>query len=161
LEVTSGSVLDVDAEDAVNLGTVIFTSGTLNADLVNHGRCWCKRCRPQRHLTTSATSIARGGAGTEASTVAGGFTNNGLIELTHAGVGGGERPATLAVTTGTLVNAPDASINVLNGIGGGLRFLNAALDNRGTLTLVDTGLTSRSPRPPTSTAARSTSAAAT
>jgi hypothetical protein len=69
-------------------------------------------------------------------TVANGFTNNGLIELTSADLG---YTATLAVTTGVLVNAPGATIHSALGVGGG-RTLATSLDNQGTLD-VDAGLT--------------------
>src|SRR5437762_3478666 len=62
--------------------------------------------------------------------MASGFTNFGLIELTSVI---NSQSATLNLTSGTLLNAAGAQINVLTGSGNGGRFLGAELDNRGTL----------------------------
>ena len=64
--------------------------------------------------------------------VANGFTNSGAIELTNTVAG---FPATLNVTSGTLVNAPTGTISVLAGLGGGARTLGLKLDNQGTVTI--------------------------
>src|SRR5438552_13950047 len=64
-------------------------------------------------------------------TVANGFTNNGLIELSSSN---GQIAPALHVSAGTLVNAVGAQINILAGTGGG-RTLDAQLDNEGTLNL--------------------------
>ncbi len=61
-------------------------------------------------------------------TVAGGFTNNGTIELTHAG-NCGAGTSTLAVTDGVLTNM--GTIHIAAGTGGGGRALAAQVDNRG------------------------------
>ncbi|GEM_PF-3901780 len=63
-------------------------------------------------------------------TIANGFTNNGAIEIRH---GFSYRNAILNVTNGTLVNAAGATIQSLEGSGNGTVYLNAQLDNRGTL----------------------------
>src|SRR5207237_8385142 len=60
-----------------------------------------------------------------------GFTNNGLIELTSIN---GPGSASLAVTAGTLVNAPGATINV-NAGSGGTRQLDLELDNQASMTI--------------------------
>jgi hypothetical protein len=62
-------------------------------------------------------------------TVANGFTNNGLIELTSVN---GPIDATLSVTNGTLTNAAGKTIASLVG-GGGQRTLNAQVTNLGTI----------------------------
>jgi hypothetical protein len=64
--------------------------------------------------------------------VPGGFTNNGLLELTAINATG--TTATLDVPGGTLVNAAGATIAVQAGTGGA-RNLQAQLDNQGTLTV--------------------------
>jgi fibronectin-binding autotransporter adhesin len=69
-------------------------------------------------------------------TVANGFTNSGLIDLTSAD---GGFSSTLTVTSGTLVNASGATIHSVAGAGGA-RTLAAQLDNQGTLD-VDQALT--------------------
>jgi fibronectin-binding autotransporter adhesin len=69
-------------------------------------------------------------------TVASGFANYGLIELTSID---GEYPATLTVTTGTLTNASIGAIHTEFGTGG-TRTLAAQLDNQGYLD-VDAPLT--------------------
>ena len=71
-------------------------------------------------------------SGTATLTVAGGFTNNGLIELTNNTAG---YSATLAVTTGPLINAAGATIHSLAPVPGGSRTLAAPLDNQGVVTV--------------------------
>ena len=61
-------------------------------------------------------------------TMAQGFTNYGLIELTSVV---NAQPAILNVTSGSLGNAAGAVINVLAGAGNGGRSLGAQLDNEG------------------------------
>jgi len=70
--------------------------------------------------------------GTAALTVATGFTNNGLLELTS--IDGGFT-SQLTVTTGPLTNAAAGTISSLAGPFGGARTLAAQLDNQGTLTV--------------------------
>jgi hypothetical protein len=62
-------------------------------------------------------------------TVANGFTNDGLIDLTSIN---GNSPATLSVGDGTLTNAPDGLIRSSVGTNG-TRTLNAQIDNQGTI----------------------------
>jgi predicted RNA-binding protein len=91
-------------------------------------------------ITKTATSslIVRATAtfGAATLTVANGFANNGVIELTAVGSGSS---STLDVTTGTLLNAAGGTILSSAGSGGS-RFLGVQLDNQGTLT-VNTVLT--------------------
>jgi hypothetical protein len=68
-------------------------------------------------------------AGGHTTTVSNGFTNAGLIDLATENAG---YTSSFAVTNGTLVNAPGASIRALPGAGGS-RGLFAELDNQGTL----------------------------
>src|SRR5262249_11244786 len=67
-------------------------------------------------------------------TLATGFTNNGLIELTSAGAAAA---ATLTVLGGPFTNAAGGQINILTGAGGS-RTLNAGLYNQRTLTVSQT-----------------------
>ena len=69
-------------------------------------------------------------------TIADGFTNLGDIELTNDF--GGARSMLLVVSNGTLVN--QGTISVLAGAGGGARTIDAEIDNRGTIELVDSDL---------------------
>jgi fibronectin-binding autotransporter adhesin len=84
-------------------------------------------------FTTAAASTLRiqGNASccSGALTVASGFTNNGLIELSSFN---GGTLAALTVTSGTLLNAAGGTISVLGGTGGS-RQINAAIDNQGTM----------------------------
>jgi hypothetical protein len=89
-----------------------------------------------RSFTTTPTSVVRLGANTGTGetgplTVAAGFENHGLIELSNFVACG--CATQLVVTTGTLINAPDGTIQA--GTGGSGRTLTAQLDNRGTLEL--------------------------
>jgi hypothetical protein len=82
-------------------------------------------------LTQNGTLRVRGqsNGGNAALTVADGFTNAGLIELTS--VAGGLN-ANLTVTNGILTNAEGATIHALPGTGGS-RSLTAQIDNQGTI----------------------------
>lgn len=89
-------------------------------------------------LTTTPTSLIRvaqsdGSTGTAHLTVANGFTNLGAIELANDYTVAYN--AQLTVSSGTLVNAPGASLAGLGGqTPGGTRTLTLALDNQGTVT---------------------------
>ena len=105
-----------------NSGTLIIRGtvpSTLNGAFVNAAGAMLR-----------LTSDAANGSGTL--TVANGFTNAGAIELTNTVAG---FPATLNVTSGTLVNAPTGTISVLAGLGGGPRTMALQLDNQGTVTI--------------------------
>jgi len=64
--------------------------------------------------------------------VAGGFTNQGSLELTDDG---SSLSTTLSVSSGVLVNAPTGSLRVVRGVNGGDRWLVGRLHNRGTLSV--------------------------
>jgi hypothetical protein len=81
--------------------------------------------------------VANNVAGGVTLTTPNGWTNAGTIELTSEG--GSSWTAGLAVTNGTLVNAPGATVRSAVGTGGG-RALTAQLQNAGTLD-VQQGLT--------------------
>ena len=112
--VEAGATLNLPSSDMngalTNGGIVAFTGGSSSTGL----------------FTTQSGSTLRFGAGT--CTVANGFTNTATIEL-DSSTGGS---STLAVTSGTLVNALGASIVALPGAGG-VRALTAKLDNQGTI----------------------------
>lgn len=59
-----------------------------------------------------------------------GWTNLGLLVMSHGGNGGGQ--AVTLTVAGTLVNETNATLIVEPGIGGGGRVLSTELDNRGT-----------------------------
>src|SRR5205823_7899700 len=79
------------------------------------------------------------GVGRGILTITPAFTNNGTIELTSVVGGDINADATLSVT-GVLTNAPNRTIDVLQGVGtfGGNRFLNAPLDNQGVINVSST-----------------------
>ncbi len=90
------------------------------------------------HNVAGASLFVSGSGGSTGTlTVANGFTNEGTITLNTAGnpFGSGDGSATLNVTSGTLVNATGATILATKTVGQGTNSLNAALDNRGTLTV--------------------------
>ncbi len=131
-----------------NAATVNFTSTMVNAALDNQGLLLIKTGLANAingSFSTTATSTLRVRAdnslGPTTLTVANGFINNGLIELTS--FNGAEQPATLIVTSGTLTNAATRTIDILVGTGGA-RTLNAQLDNQGTIN-VGTNLTINAP----------------
>ncbi len=121
--------------------TLSLTDSTLNAPLDNQGLLQALSgssviSSAAGAFTTTNTSTLRVQAnnalGPTTLTVANGFTNNGLIELTS--INGPAQPATLSVTSGTLTNAATRTIDVLAGTGGA-RTLNAQLNNQGTINL--------------------------
>jgi hypothetical protein len=81
--------------------------------------------------TTPGSTLRVTGANANTLTVPHTLINNGAIELTSIGFA----PTTLAVTHGSLINMPGATIATLPTPGtGGDRRLDVELDNRGTLT---------------------------
>jgi RTX calcium-binding nonapeptide repeat (4 copies) len=129
LTVTSGTLTN-QAPGALNLNSATITATLANEGLiVAHGTSAINGT-----FTTAAGSALRaegaGGFGTGNLTVANGFTNNGAIELTNSAAG---QDAILTVSTGTLTNAQNRTIDILPGVGGGSGTLNAQLDNQGTL----------------------------
>lgn len=116
--------------------TLPLTSCTVNAALSNEGILVLNGTGSVNGaFTTGAASVLRvqgntttGGA---VQTFAGGFTNNGIVELTATG---SAWASTLNVTSGILLNPAGRTIDV-QGATGGARALNARLDNRGLLSL--------------------------
>ena len=64
-------------------------------------------------------------------TATGNVTNHGRLELALAGLGYSER---LTLTAGTFVNAADGTLEFTTG-SGGRRFVEAPLDNRGSVVI--------------------------
>jgi RHS repeat-associated protein len=110
--------------------TLPITSSTINAALLNEGTLLTHISGALNGaISTTPGSILRVGSSTHTLvTVASGFSNQGVIELTSSGGFSSQ----LTVSSGTLTNAPGASIRVLTT---GTRTLTAQLDNQGTLDL--------------------------
>ena len=116
--------------------TLSLISSTVNTALVNFGTIVDGGTSTINGALTADTGSTlrvegNGVQGTATLTVAAGFTNRGLIELTNTF---STHIATLNVN-GTLTNAPGATIRSLPGAGGGPRNLNAGLLNQGTVTV--------------------------
>jgi hypothetical protein len=119
-----------------NLGSLVLQAGTVTAGttianeglLLTHGTSSISG-----PVTTTASSVIRirgqSAGSTASTTIANGFTNNGLIELTTNDAG---FTVSLTVTTGTLTNAAGATIRSAVGQGGA-RTLAVQLANAGTL----------------------------
>jgi hypothetical protein len=135
--VNGGSLAIGSTETVTLLGGGLVDPVTINSGgtLLTHGAATLAGA-----VTLSAGGTLRvlgqGNGGHASLTVASGFTNSGLIDLLSAD---GGYSSTLAVTTGTLVNATGATIHSIVGAGGS-RTLNAQIDNQGTLD-VDQDLT--------------------
>ena len=82
------------------------------------------------NVSGSVIRVQGSGSGAGTLTVANGFVNEGLIELTNAFA---SQAATLNVTAGTLTNAAGGQIRALAGVGTANRTLGAELNNLGTL----------------------------
>ncbi|MEO7082726.1 MAG: hypothetical protein ABI442_17845 [Gemmatimonadaceae bacterium] len=123
--------------------TMTIVGGVLAAPVTNQGLLVIEGgVTLSGTLTTTAGSILRmqgiNTYGAGSLSVVSGFTNLGTIELTELVA---EYGASLAVTTGTLVNAPGSVISPLAGFGGP-RTLAAQIDNQSTITIGDAqGLT--------------------
>jgi len=115
--------------------TIVMTNGVMNAPLDNQGFLTL-RGGPAFNgaVTTGTSSTLRIEGDAFFSSAHGsflnGFTNNGTIELVAINSAG--ITSQLTVSNGTLVNAPGATIDVVAGAGGE-RFLNAALENHGSV----------------------------
>jgi hypothetical protein len=117
-------------------GTLTAQTTTIGAPLVNEGTLVL---RAGTTIGGSVTTVpgsliqVQGDAACcgATATFTNGFTNNATIELTS--INGGTS-AQLTVSTGTLTNAPGATIVSAVG-GGGPRTLTAAVDNQGTLSV--------------------------
>src|SRR5206468_2240714 len=125
--------------------TLTLTSSTINAALVNQGAMVVRAGDSINgsFTTTADSTLTVQGDGffsNAALTVAQGFTNLGLIDLTSINAA---TTAQLDVTSGTLVNAVGGAIRS-SAAAGGSRQLNAALDNQGTLTVEQTLTMNRS-----------------
>ena len=128
-----------------NSATVNLLGSTITTALSNQGLLLVKAdggaSAIDGTLTTNGNSTIRvradGSVGAATLTVAGGFTNNGAVELTA--LNGSGNTATLNVTSGTLTSAAAGTIQSLAGTGG-TRNLNAQINNQGLLTIAQ-GLT--------------------
>jgi hypothetical protein len=143
-QVTTGGVLNLSSAVisgiVSNLGTVNLFNSSVNG-LQNRGLLVASGASTVggtlltfagSTLRVQGTSGSGGpGNGDAELTVANGFTNNGVIELTDVG---SATSATLTVTTGTLINSATGAISSLVG-GGGTRTINSQLSNQGTVGL--------------------------
>ena len=115
--------------------SLVMTGGTLDLPFTNLGTLTLRGTTVVKGLLTTqpgSTLRVEGDASFSSAfaTIEQGFVNNGTIELTA--VNGAGTPAQLVVTTGSLVNATGATIDVAAGTGGS-RALNAMLDNNGVI----------------------------
>ena len=126
--VEPGGVLDLIG------ATISLSSG--GSLLTNRGLLRCQaNCSlggsGHSDVVSGATVRVQGsGSGAGTLTVANGFVNEGLIELTNTFA---SQAATLNVTAGTLTNAAGGQIRALAGAGTANRTLGAELNNLGTL----------------------------
>jgi hypothetical protein len=133
---TIGGPSVFNATFTVSGGTLFLIDARLDGSgtLVNQGTVVAEGASaidiPFTTVVNSTLRVLGANSGTTL-TVANGFTNNGLIELTSTGAAA---PATLTLTTGMLTNAAGASISCLAGAGGS-RTLNTPLDNQGTISV--------------------------
>jgi hypothetical protein len=127
--ILGGAVTIGDAQTLTLLGGTLDAAVTVESggQLVTHGTV----------SVTGALSLPGGNLRVEGDntggpsnlTVANGFTNDGVIELTSAVSG---QASSLTVTNGTLTNGPGGVIAAQPGVGGA-RTLTAQLDNQGSL----------------------------
>ena len=131
---STGSIVNAALE------TMTFYGSTFNVPVTNNGTLDAEYTNTINGTYTSGVGSTLRVVGTVAAgnlTVLNGFQNNGAIELTNTTAG---LTATLTVTNGTLTNASGRTIDALAGAGTAARYLYAALDNQGTIT-VDAPLT--------------------
>ena len=127
--------------------TLFLSNATVNAPFLNEGFTLVSGTSAMNGTVTNSSvpgtmlriAQADGVASTATLTVANGFTNQGLMELSNATVT--NYASQLIVTNGTFVNAPGATLSVLGGqTPGGARTIAAQLDNQGTI-ITDVTLT--------------------
>ncbi len=115
--------------------TLIMQNSTINGPVANNGALIADGTSFLNGTVTTGvgstlTVRGNGSIGDAFLTIASGFTNNGTIDFTSTG---GGFNTTLVVASGTLLNAATRNITMSAGTGG-LRTLNAALNNQGTIT---------------------------
>jgi hypothetical protein len=135
LVVVNSTLTSADA--LMNLGDI--RGSTINAGVVNPGNLFVRGNTTINGPFTNAagmTVTVIGELDAPANlTCTQGITNNGAIVL-RPGTDDENGFVTLTVTGGMLTNAPDAAITVQHNNTGGAAFLNGALDNQGTLTIL-------------------------
>ncbi|MBK7908725.1 MAG: hypothetical protein IPJ78_19565 [Gemmatimonadetes bacterium] len=120
--------------------SLFLSNATLNVPFVNEGFTLVSGTSAMNGAVTNSSipgtmlriAQADGATSTASLTVANGFTNQGLMELSNATVT--NYASQLVVPSGTFVNAPGATLSVLGGqTPGGARTIAAQLDNQGTI----------------------------
>ena len=139
---TGAGTVTVSTGDTITVGGAVINDGALilrDAQIVgpldNGGSLGVEGTTSLTGaLTTTGTSsiLVRATSSSAALfTVPTGFTNNGILELTDLGA----NTVTLAVTSGTLVNAAGATLRSLAGINNQTRTITADLDNQGSFSV--------------------------
>lgn len=148
-----GNVIAVGSFVNTRQGTLSLFNAAVNAELVNAGlvRVWWYGNVAGGLLTNEATGVVRleglnnSGVGLTLNT---GMVNRGVLELTN--VGSETSDATLVVAGGELVNEAGGVVRVLKGGrddngpvvgGGGRRYLNGPVVNRGMVDVTEQSLT--------------------
>lgn len=145
VRLTSSTVNGTGAFDISAGDSVVFNGATVNIPVTNAGVLTVGGLSSITGALTqvSGAKIRVGQLSSESGvarlTVANGFTNLGIIELTNLlNIGG--FAAELAVTSGTLVNGAGATIVSLPGVlGGGARVIAGSVNNQGLLSVVPGG----------------------
>lgn len=118
-------------------GTVSYSNATQTGALDNFGTVVIEGASSSSGAFTNrpvgTLRVQCSGSSNAQFTFPSSFTNQGLIELTAAAGVGTTRTSTLALTTGTLVNASTGIIRALTGGGAQSRAISASLDNQGLL----------------------------
>jgi hypothetical protein len=129
----NGPAMITNASGLTLAGCTINAPFTSQADILVTGASTI--ANPNGSFANAAAATLRiqgsSAAGVGRLTVTNGFTNNGVIELTDINLGWG---AELAVTNGTLTNAPGAELRTLVGENG-TGTLSLQLDNHGTVSI--------------------------
>jgi hypothetical protein len=135
LSVGANGVLDIatgilaGTGSLTNSGSVVMGAGTIDIPLDNSGLLLAASSINTINgaVTTTPTSIIRVNASNNTTlTVANGFTNVGLIDITQSTTGSSSYTSTFAVTAGTLINT--GTIQSTIGARTGNRVLNADVD---------------------------------
>ena len=128
---TVAGTITIAANDTLQL-----VGGVLTASVVNNGLFLAQGTATLAGAFTAAAGSTLRVLGANVSTnaaftVATGFTNNGVIDITSIDLG---YSAGLTVTAGTLTNASGGTITVSTGSGGSRSVTGTLLDNFGTVT---------------------------
>ena len=137
LRLNGGELAGIGTLDVEPGGSLVLNGGTVINDILLHGALtvYDNSSVEGALIGDVASTVAVQGitANSASLTAANGFTNAGTITLESIAASSNPSHATLAVTSGVLINAATGVLNFSPGSNVGLRILDAQLFNQGTV----------------------------